>query len=92
MTRSGHGRPIGAKGIFFLAGCRVLPANHVYPIRNPVESSGFHQNHDRGMNMGRVLTHVSLATVLAAGVLAYLAKPVSSRVEALAEKWEQATV
>jgi hypothetical protein len=34
------------------------------------------------MNMGRVLTHVSLATLLVAGVLAYLAKPVSSRVEA----------
>jgi hypothetical protein len=36
----------------------------------------------RGRNMGRVLTHVSLATLVAAGSLAYLAKQVSSAVEA----------
>ena len=42
--------------------------------------------------MGRVLTHVSLATVLAAGVLAYLAKPVSSRVEALDARYSRGVV
>ena len=33
--------------------------------------------------MGRVLTHVSLATLVAAGLVAYFAKPVSTRIEAV---------
>ena len=42
--------------------------------------------------MGRVLTHVSLATLVAAGLLAYLAKPVSTAVEAVAAGYSSGVV
>jgi len=42
--------------------------------------------------MGRVLTHVSLATLVAAGLLAYLAKPVSTTVEAVAAGYSSGVV